>query len=101
MRVRGNQLPRTVFGRFYILCAILRQLVLAFSILYYDRDTYDVIIIDQLSACIPLFKLFSSARVKTRSMDAPQKRAALIMIVTRYCFIVIFQTNCYPHEGQL
>ncbi|KAI9274578.1 alpha-1,3/1,6-mannosyltransferase ALG2 [Phascolomyces articulosus] len=63
VNVRGDWLPRTVFGRFYILCAILRQIVLAFSLIYQDDEKYDVLFIDQLSACIPLFKSLSSARV--------------------------------------
>ncbi|KAI9318451.1 alpha-1,3/1,6-mannosyltransferase ALG2 [Dichotomocladium elegans] len=61
--VQGDFLPRTLFGRFYILCAILRQLFLSLTILYKHRNTYDVLFIDQLSACIPLFKLFSSSRI--------------------------------------
>ncbi|KAI8140704.1 alpha-1,3/1,6-mannosyltransferase ALG2 [Fennellomyces sp. T-0311] len=63
VNVRGDWLPRTIFGRFYILCAILRQIVLAFSLIYQDAEQYDVLFIDQLSACIPLFKSLSSARV--------------------------------------
>ena len=63
VNVRGDWLPRTIFGRFYILCAILRQIVLAFSLIYQDDKEYDILVIDQLSACIPLFKSLSSARV--------------------------------------
>ncbi|KAI9493235.1 alpha-1,3/1,6-mannosyltransferase ALG2 [Zychaea mexicana] len=63
VNVRGDWLPRTIFGRFYILCAILRQIVLSLSLIYQDDEKYDVLFIDQLSACIPLFKSLSSARV--------------------------------------
>ncbi|CDS03721.1 hypothetical protein LRAMOSA01122 [Lichtheimia ramosa] len=63
VHVYGDFLPRTILGRFYLVCAILRQLVLAMTLLYYERNSYDILFIDQLSACIPLFKLCSSSRI--------------------------------------
>lgn len=63
VRVRGDSMPRDLFGRLYIIFAILRQLVLVLWILKFERDTYDIIFIDQLSACIPILKWFSSSRV--------------------------------------
>lgn len=63
VRVLGDSLPRDFFGRFYIVFAILRQLALVLWILKFERDTYDIIFIDQLSACIPILKWFSSSRV--------------------------------------
>jgi alpha-1,3/alpha-1,6-mannosyltransferase len=47
-------------GRFSILCAILRQLHLALSLLVSgELANYDCLFIDQLSACIPLFRFFA------------------------------------------
>jgi alpha-1,3/alpha-1,6-mannosyltransferase len=47
-------------GRFSILCAILRQLHLALSLLVSgELANYDRLFIDQLSACIPLFRFFA------------------------------------------
>ncbi|EPB85826.1 alpha-1,3-mannosyltransferase ALG2 [Mucor circinelloides 1006PhL] len=63
VRVRGDSLPRDVFGRLYIICAILRQLALVMWILKFERDTYDIIFVDQLSACVPILKWFSSSRI--------------------------------------
>ncbi|ORZ16984.1 alpha-1,3/1,6-mannosyltransferase ALG2 [Absidia repens] len=63
VRVIGDSLPRHLFGSFYIVCAIFRQLALSLWLLQYHRDTYDVLFIDQLSACIPLLKWFSSSRI--------------------------------------
>ncbi|RCH88234.1 Alpha-1,3-mannosyltransferase-like protein [Rhizopus stolonifer] len=63
VHVHGDWLPRQFLGRFYILFAILRQLVLVAWILQHEKDTYDIIFVDQLSACVPILKWFSSARV--------------------------------------
>jgi len=52
--------PHNILGRFSILCAILRQLHLALSLLLSgEANNYDCLFIDQLSACIPLFRLFA------------------------------------------
>lgn len=64
VRIRGDTMfPSSLFGRFAILCAIMRQLHLAITLIQ-DTDSYDVIFIDQLSAAIPLLKFFrESTRV--------------------------------------
>ncbi|KAG9289777.1 hypothetical protein G9A89_015357 [Geosiphon pyriformis] len=55
VRVRGNSvIPRTIFGSFYIVCAILRQFHLTLALLYWDRQKFDVIFVDQLSASVPI-----------------------------------------------
>jgi alpha-1,3/alpha-1,6-mannosyltransferase len=61
IRVSGNSVvPRNIFGRFSILCAILRQLHLTLSLLVSgELANYDCLFIDQLSACIPLFRFFA------------------------------------------
>ncbi|CAG8687243.1 31268_t:CDS:2 [Gigaspora margarita] len=58
IRVRGNSIiPRTFFGSFYIICAILRQLHLTVSLILRDKGHFDVIFVDQLSTSIPLLRL--------------------------------------------
>lgn len=50
-------MPTHLFGRFSILCAILRQLHLSFILLLSkNRPTHDILIIDQLSTSIPLLR---------------------------------------------
>ncbi len=62
VRVGGNTIvPRTLLGRFYIICAILRNLHLALIILLYnsslpEQEKFNVIIVDQLSVSIPLLR---------------------------------------------
>ena len=63
VRVHGDSLPRQLFGRLYIVFAILRQLALVYWILTHEKDSYDIIVVDQLSACVPILKWFSSAHV--------------------------------------
>ncbi|KAJ1983609.1 Alpha-1,3-mannosyltransferase-like protein [Dimargaris cristalligena] len=58
VQVLGDTIvPRTFGGRFYILCAILRGWLLVLHLLWHHRNSYDVVICDQLSAYIPLLKL--------------------------------------------
>ncbi|KAF9115076.1 Alpha-1,3-mannosyltransferase-like protein [Mortierella sp. AM989] len=63
VHVGGNTIvPRTILGRFYIICAIFRNLHLAWNMLLlnYDapiKEKLDIIIVDQLSVSIPLLRL--------------------------------------------
>lgn len=62
MRVRGNAIvPSTLFGRFAILCAILRQIHLILQIALLSDElpllTPTSFFVDQLSAGIPLLRL--------------------------------------------
>ena len=61
VRVAGNTIvPPSILGRFSILCATLRQLHLALSLLSSgELADYDCLFLDQLSACLPLFRLFA------------------------------------------
>ncbi|KAI9774002.1 MAG: Alpha-1,3-mannosyltransferase-like protein [Geoglossum umbratile] len=63
VRVRGNSVfPPNIIGRFSILCAILRQLHLVLQIIFSGELAAlkpEVFFIDQLSACIPLLRLFN------------------------------------------
>ncbi|GAB7362291.1 hypothetical protein MBLNU230_g2309t1 [Neophaeotheca triangularis] len=69
VRVRGDRLfPPSLAGRFSILMSILRQLHLVLSIALFSSELAqlqpDVIFVDQLSACIPFFRvLYSRAKV--------------------------------------
>lgn len=64
VRVHGDALPRDLFGRLYIVFAMLRQFALVLWILLNEKDTYDIIVVDQLSTCVPILKWFSTAQVK-------------------------------------
>lgn len=64
VRVEGDFLPRSFLGRFYIVFAILRQMALVLWILLHETHKYDIIVVDQLSACIPMIRWYTSARVK-------------------------------------
>jgi len=62
VRVRGNYLvPPNILGRFAILCAILRQLHLILQICVLSSELRDLcptaLLVDQLSAGIPLLRL--------------------------------------------
>ena len=62
VHVHGDWLPRAVLGRLHILCALLRMLWLALRVAL--RGRFDVLVVDQVSACVPLLKLLCpSARV--------------------------------------
>lgn len=62
MRVRGDSIfPQSIGGRFMILCAILRQIALVISTSLFSSELKtlapDVIFVDQLSICVPLFRV--------------------------------------------
>lgn len=62
VRVRGDKLfPQSVGGRLMILCAILRQIALVVSTSLFSTELKtlapDVIFVDQLSICVPLFRI--------------------------------------------
>ncbi|KAJ3333416.1 Alpha-1,3-mannosyltransferase-like protein [Blyttiomyces sp. JEL0837] len=57
--VRGDWLPRSFFGKAYIVCAIIRNIYLAIAMLA-SAPKYDIIIVDQLSVSIPLFRFTGS-----------------------------------------
>lgn len=69
VRVRGNSIvPPTLFGRFAILCAILRQLHLILQVALFSSELRQLkptsFFVDQLSAGVPLLRLlYPGARV--------------------------------------
>ncbi|EGG23851.1 glycosyltransferase [Cavenderia fasciculata] len=62
VKVAGGYFPRHLFWRFMVICAIIRNVLCALSIIF-GKTKYDVVVIDQISASIPLFKLLSRSRV--------------------------------------
>jgi len=58
--VYGYWMPRSIFGRFHILCASVRSIYLAFAVLLLimmGKWNPDIIFVDQISISIPLLKL--------------------------------------------
>ncbi|KAJ3023502.1 UNVERIFIED_CONTAM: Alpha-1,3-mannosyltransferase-like protein [Siphonaria sp. JEL0065] len=60
--VRGDWLPRSFGGKALILCAILRNLYLALTLMMFESKDFDVLIVDQLSISIPILR-FSGSRI--------------------------------------
>lgn len=60
VEVYGDFLPTSFLNKFYIVFAFLRQLYLSIKlIITLQFYQYDIIILDQLSYCIPLLQIFS------------------------------------------
>ncbi|XP_053322077.1 alpha-1,3/1,6-mannosyltransferase ALG2 [Spea bombifrons] len=57
IRCCGDWLPRSLFGRCHALCAYVRMIFLALYIIFLSGERFDVVFCDQVSACIPFFKL--------------------------------------------
>ena len=57
VEVRGSCFPRTIFGRFIAMCSFIRMILAAWFVILYGGH-YDVIIVDQVSVCVPLLRLF-------------------------------------------
>ncbi|XP_071952499.1 alpha-1,3/1,6-mannosyltransferase ALG2-like [Antedon mediterranea] len=55
----GDWLPRSLFGLCYALCAYIRMIYVALYLTMFSGEDYDVVICDQISACIPFLKLKS------------------------------------------
>ncbi|KAM9783045.1 alpha-1,3/1,6-mannosyltransferase ALG2 [Neosynchiropus ocellatus] len=53
----GDWLPTSVFGYLHALCAYLRMIYVAFYLVFLSGVQYDVVICDQVSACIPVLRL--------------------------------------------
>lgn len=59
--VYGDFLPSTIYGKFHILFAILRQLYLVLRLIVSGEIAqYDYFVVDQLSICVPLLSIFSN-----------------------------------------
>jgi alpha-1,3/alpha-1,6-mannosyltransferase len=53
----GDWLPRSLFGYFYAMCAYLRMIYAAVYLVFFSNIQYDCVFCDQISACIPVFKM--------------------------------------------
>ena len=65
VQVVGGWFPRQILGRFYALCAYVRMVIAALYLVLFGKSDaklrdLDCVILDQVSAPIPLLKLFSS-----------------------------------------
>jgi alpha-1,3/alpha-1,6-mannosyltransferase len=66
VHVYGDFLPRSIFGRFMVLCAIVRAIYLAIAVtLIGVLRQADVVFCDQVSAWIPILK-YAGARVSIK-----------------------------------
>jgi len=52
----GDWLPRSVFGYCYALCAYVRMIYAALYLVLFSGERPDVVICDQVSACVPFLK---------------------------------------------
>nr|XP_020772015.1 alpha-1,3/1,6-mannosyltransferase ALG2 [Odocoileus virginianus texanus] len=59
VRSAGDWLPRSLgwAGRGAAVCAYVRMIFLALYVLFLGDEEFDVVVCDQVSACIPVFKL--------------------------------------------
>ncbi|KAG9126308.1 Alpha-1,3-mannosyltransferase-like protein [Ceratobasidium sp. 392] len=67
VRYKRSPFPRHIFNALHILLAILRQLHLVITLLFLitfgKEKPYDVYLVDQLSACVPLLRWGTGRRV--------------------------------------
>ncbi|XP_077499366.1 alpha-1,3/1,6-mannosyltransferase Alg2 isoform X2 [Amblyomma americanum] len=59
----GDWLPRSILGRLYALCSYLRMVFAAIYLVWFSDLQPDVIICDQVSACVPILRMCRNARV--------------------------------------
>ena len=59
----GDWMPRHIFHRFYALWAYIRMIYVAFYLVFLSTLDPDVIVCDQISACIPILKMSNKAKV--------------------------------------
>ncbi|GMF44594.1 unnamed protein product [Phytophthora fragariaefolia] len=56
VRVHGDWLPRTVLGKLYALCAVLRVLFVTLCVALRYADELDVLVVDQVSVSVPFLR---------------------------------------------
>jgi hypothetical protein len=97
--VKGDWLPVRLFGFGYILCAMARSLYLAlWLLLSQHKQTYDVLIVDQLSASLPLLRLLPKTKV-TRLLTFSRTQSHARDSINRFSFTVISLTNSSPRDS--
>ncbi|KAL7077218.1 hypothetical protein ACQ4LE_004117 [Meloidogyne hapla] len=76
LEVVARKMPRTIFGKFYALCAYIRICIAAFYVCLYHRDT-DLIFCDQISAPLLILRLFCSGASLLFYCHYPDKLLAI------------------------
>jgi len=71
VHVHGDWLPRHVLGRFHAVLAFLRCVWAALALLLLCGERYDVVVVDQVSAPVPLLRWFSASKVNDCSPRSP------------------------------
>jgi alpha-1,3/alpha-1,6-mannosyltransferase len=56
VEVHGGWFPNEILRKFTAFCAVIRMIICSLWIIFYGGK-YDLIIVDQVSACVPLFRL--------------------------------------------
>ncbi|POM78556.1 Alpha-1,3-mannosyltransferase [Phytophthora palmivora] len=56
VRVHGDWLPRTILGKLYAFCAVLRVLFVTLCVAIYYINDVDVFVVDQVSISIPFLR---------------------------------------------
>lgn len=95
----GSWIPRALFGRFHALFAYLKMIYIAIHILLFSN--HDLILCDQVSACIPVFRLNLLRRIRIIFYchfpdQLLTKRETLIKHIYRkpIDFVEEYSTNC-------
>jgi alpha-1,3/alpha-1,6-mannosyltransferase len=82
VHVHGGWLPRAVFGRLHALLAYARCLLVALAVLCAARD-FHVVVLDQVSAPIPLLR--AASRAKVRAVASRALQAAPVPVPVARC----------------
>lgn len=80
-----NWLPRSSFGRFVAFWSFLKMILAAFWVVLWRRDA-DVVFVDQVSAPLPLLKLFGFR------VSCP----LITLVLSRQSFMVTFLIFYFP-----
>ncbi|KAJ8040516.1 Alpha-1,3/1,6-mannosyltransferase ALG2 [Holothuria leucospilota] len=59
----GDWMPRSFFGRFYAMFAYLRMIFVSLYLVLFSGEEFDVVVCDQISACIPFLRWKKSAKI--------------------------------------
>lgn len=59
----GDWLPRHLFHKGYAVFAYLRMIYVALYMVLFSKMTFDLIICDQISACLPILKCFTRSKI--------------------------------------
>ena len=70
MHVRGDWLPRTLFGRMHAVLAYARCFIVALAVLR-AAQPFQVVVVDQVSAPIALLRAFSALKARPRWRRCP------------------------------